>query len=189
MWRMIALSLLWVVSACGTTTAVSGRSDAKPSPGLQTAPAGPRATVTTIAQSVGVAPAEIRSWPGPVPEACSGDQSQPSWATMSYCGPMPPKGSGNGFDGMCVGNESAPPCGQGMVAGKYYAYTMPGSCDGRIWLDGAWWDSELPPPTPMAPFYVFVTIDADGRGPGFISPHGAVGFRPDSGTPLPGCSG
>jgi hypothetical protein len=128
-----------------------------------------------------------RSRPAALPAACPRATDEPSFATGTYCGPTPPAGQGYGPDGICTGAERVPPCGPGAVPGKYYAYTMPGSCDGRIWFDGSRWVSELPSPTPVASFHVFVAIQGDGRNSGFISPKGAVGFRPDNGLAPAAC--
>ena len=72
-----------------------------------------------------------------------------------------------------------------MVAGRYYEYTLPGRCDGRLILDGRHWISELPPPTPVADMSVWVAVNGDHAG--FISPKGAVGFDPDHGQPTATC--
>ncbi len=84
------------------------------------------------------------------------------------------------------GKESGPPCGPGVVVGQYYPYTLPGQCDGRIIFDGRTWQSELPPPTEVSPFPVWMGLTATGRL-GFISPRGAVGFDPVGAGPPPPC--
>lgn len=126
--------------------------------------------------------------PAPVPPPCPAHSTRPSWQTGRYCGPAPHAGNGLGPNGECSGFETAPPCGPGVVVGRYYTYTLPGRCDGRIVFDGRLWDSELPPPTNGPDQYVWMRLDASG-GLGFISPEGAVGFTPDTGQPPPSCGG
>jgi hypothetical protein len=109
-------------------------------------------------------------------------------ATGTFCGPPPGPGNGLGPGGLCTGAERVPPCGPGVVPGVDYPYTMPGTCDGRIWFDGKQWDSELPPPTPVAAFYVYMSESTNGTV-GFIAPVGAVGFTPDSAASPPPCRG
>ncbi len=146
-----------------------------------TAPSNPRDAAGSNGPSV-------RSYPAPVPPPCPTGASVPSMATGSYCGPRPPAGNGLGPDGECTGRESAPPCGPGAVPGHYYAYTMPGSCSGLVVFDGRRWVSELPPPTPVPAFDVWMRLTSGGAL-GWISPRGAVGFRPYTGRPLLACSG
>lgn len=43
--------------------------------------------------------------------------SFPDWVGGTFCGPAPGPGNGNGPDGSCLGNETTPPCGPGIVAG------------------------------------------------------------------------
>lgn len=126
--------------------------------------------------------------PAHVPALCSRDASVPSMATGRYCGPQPPIGNGLGLNGECTGQEIAPPCGPGVIPDHYYAYTMPGSCSGLIIFDARRWVSELPPPTPVPAFDVWMRITAS-RALGWISPRGAVGFQPYTGQPLHGCTG
>jgi hypothetical protein len=104
----------------------------------------------------------------------------------SFCGPIPPPGNGLGPNGECTGAETAPPCGTGVVVGRYYAYTLPGTCDGVIVFDGRRWDSELPPDHRVPDMNVWMRLGGASTA-GFISPNGAVGFRPDAGAPPPSC--
>ena len=122
----------------------------------------------------------------PAPAKCPAHQTEPSF-NETYCGPTPGPGNGLGPSGECTGRETVPPCGPGMVANRYYAYTLPGRCDGRIVLNGSRWRSGLPPPTPVPDSYVWVSLDARDEGPGFISPKGAVDFKPDIGQPVAVC--
>jgi hypothetical protein len=147
-----------------------------------TAPSNSRAAVGSNGPSV------RSQGPAPVPPPCPTGASVPSMATGSYCGPRPPAGNGLGPDGECTGRETAPPCGPGAVPGHYYAYTMPGSCSGLVLFDGRRWVSELPPPTPVPAFDVWMRLTSGGVL-GWISPRGAVGFRPYTGQPLLACSG
>ncbi len=98
---------------------------------------------TTTAPSSAIS--SFRSGPAPVPPPCPADQSQPAM-NGRFCGPNPTRGTGLGPSGECTGRETTPPCGPGMIAGRYYAYTLPGRCDGSLILDGRRWRSELPPP-------------------------------------------
>jgi hypothetical protein len=108
-------------------------------------------------------------------------------ATGTYCGPPPPNGNGAGPNGTCNGTETVPPCGPGVVPGRYYAYTMPGTCSGLVIFDGKQWVAELTPPRPVADFDVWMRLEPDGSL-GWIGPDGAVGFQPSTGQPLPQCS-
>lgn len=118
---------------------------------------------------------------------CPVHQAEPSFGS-TYCGPDPSAGNGYGPSGECTGRETVPPCGPGMIVGRYYRYTLPGRCDGRLILNGRHWLSELPPPTPVPDMYVWVSIGHGDQGAGFISPKGAVGFDLDHGQPAPVCS-
>ena len=108
-------------------------------------------------------------------------------ATGSYCGPKPVAGNGLGPSGECTGRETAPPCGPGMVPGRYYAYTLPGRCDGKLVLDGRPWRSTLPPSTDGPDIDVWAYVNLDGKTAGFIAPAGAVQFDPDIGQRAPAC--
>jgi hypothetical protein len=127
------------------------------------------------------------SVPPPSVPPCPPHQAQPSF-NGSYCGPKPSAGNGFGSSGECTGRETAPPCGPGMIVGRYYLYTLPGQCDGRLILNGRHWLSELPPPTRVPDIYVWVSIGTGGRAAGFISPNGSVGFDLDHGQPASVCS-
>lgn len=143
---------------------------------------------TTAAQAQGMGPGLHDSGAGapPTPPPCKADQRTPTTATGRYCGPAPYAGNGSGPDGTCTGSETTPPCGPGVVPGRYYAYTMLGTCSGLITFDGKQWISELPPPTTMPDFYVWMALGADGSL-GWISPDGVVGFRPYVGQALAAC--
>jgi hypothetical protein len=129
----------------------------------------------------------LRCGPPPTSRPCPEHQIEPSF-NGSYCGPHPTAGNGLGPSGECTGRETTPPCGPGMMVGRYYAYTLPGRCDGRLILDGRHWLSELPPPTPVPDMYVWVSIGPSDQHAGFISPNGSVGFDIDRGQPMPVCS-
>lgn len=100
----------------------------------------------------------------------------------TFCGPPPGPGSGNGPAGSCLGTETDPPCGPGMVAGRYYSYTLISTC-ANAYVDGRWWRNELPGGS--GPTEVWMAVAPGESGAGWISPSGAVGFRPTSST---GCS-
>jgi len=125
--------------------------------------------------------------PPPPTTPCPAHQAEPSFGN-TYCGPNPNAGNGFGSSGECTGHETAAPCGPGMIVGRYYAYTLPGRCDGRLIVDGRHWLSELPPPTPVPDMYVWVSIRPGDQHAGFISPNGSVGFDIDRGQPTPVCS-
>ena len=98
----------------------------------------------------------------------------------TFCGSPPRHGNGNGPDGSCLGSETSPPCGGGMVAGRYYAYTLFSACT-NAYIDGRWWKNELPGGS--GPMYVWMAVDgANGAGAGWIGPNGSVGFQPSSAT-------
>lgn len=99
-----------------------------------------------------------------------------------FCGPAPGPGNGDGVSGSCLGTETAPPCGPGMIAGKYYAYTLITTCT-NDYIDGRWWRNELPGGS--GPMDVWISVNATGSGAGWIGPDGAVGFAPSTAS---GCS-
>jgi len=123
----------------------------------------------------------------PLPPPCPAHQSAPTF-NETFCGPTPPQGNGFGPSGECTGRETAPPCGPGMIPGRYYAYTLPGRCDGRLILDGGHWRSSLPPPIPVPDMNVWVSVTANDRQAGFISPNGSVTIEPDTGQPVSVCT-
>lgn len=103
----------------------------------------------------------------------------PEWVGGTFCGPPPGPGNGSGPDGSCLGTETAPPCGPGMVAGQYYAYTLISSCT-NDYIDGRWWTNELPGGS--GPLDVWMSVTATGTNAGWIGPNGGVGFRPSAAT-------
>jgi hypothetical protein len=121
------------------------------------------------------------------PHPCPSNVTVPTITSGQYCGPVPPAGDGLGTGGTCTGQENTIPCGAGVTFGKYYAYTMPGTCEGLIIFDGRRWVSELPPPTPIPDFHVWISIRADGTVR-YISPTGQVSFAPYLGQSLNVCS-
>ncbi len=123
-----------------------------------------------------------RGGPAPEPQPCPVPSPEPSMASGQYCGPVPPAGNGLGPNGECTGRETTVPCAAGVVPGKYYAFTLPGRCDGVIVFGGRRWISELPPPTSVPDMDVWMRLDPSG-GLGFISPNGAVGFNPEGNAP------
>jgi hypothetical protein len=105
--------------------------------------------------------------------------SFPDWVGGTFCGPAPGPGNGNGPDGSCLGDETAPPCGAGMVAGRYYPYTLLTACT-NDYIDGRWWTNELPGGT--GPSDVWMAVNVNETGAGWIGPNGSVGFKPSSTT-------
>jgi hypothetical protein len=153
---------------------------------LHTAAGNARATVE-LNKALKLDPALLPKGSPPLPPACPAHQNAPTF-NETFCGPTPPPGDGFGPSGECTGRETAPPCGPGMIPNRYYAYTLPGRCDGRLILDGGHWRSELPPQMPVPDMYVWVSISTDGRTAGFISPNGSVGIEPDTGQPPSVCT-
>lgn len=101
----------------------------------------------------------------------------PAWVDSHFCGPAPGPGNGSGPEGSCVGTETVPPCGPGMVAGKYYAYTLLSSCT-NDYIDGRWWRNELPGGSGQ--LNVWISVNTTGSAAGWIGPNGAVGFEPST---------
>jgi hypothetical protein len=125
--------------------------------------------------------------PPPTPAPCPDGVTTPTVVGGQYCGPVPPAGNGLGPGGVCTGNETTAPCGAGITVGRYYAYTMPGTCDGLIIFDGKRWVSELPPVYPVPDFDVWLALGTDGVLR-FIGPLGQVSFTPYTGQSLNQCS-
>jgi len=154
-------------------------------PSTATSTTGPADATATQSQGV----ATGRGGPGavpPTPLACPADRSTPTARDGHYCGPAPHAGNGSGPDGICTGTETVPPCGPGVVPGRYYAYTIPGTCSGLITFDGRRWVSELPPPRAVPDFTVWMGLGPSGT-PRWIGPDGSVGFRPYVGQVLAQC--
>jgi len=120
----------------------------------------------------------------PPPAQCPAYKTTPTFHP-TVCS-TPPHGNGFGPSGECIGRETTPPCGPGMIPDHYYAYTLTGRCDGRLILDGGHWRSELPPPKPVPDMYVWVSLGGGSQTAGFISPSGSVGFA-DTGQPMSAC--
>jgi hypothetical protein len=146
-----------------------------------------KATSSTSSSPLRKVPSGAQSSPPPAPRPCPANQVEPSMATGSFCGPLPPRGNGLGADGVCTGQETTPPCGPGVVPNRYYAYTLPGKCDGLFIFDGRRWVAELTP-SPDANTYVWMQLSA-ADAVRWIGPTGSVGFRPYSGLPVAPCSG
>jgi hypothetical protein len=126
----------------------------------------------------------------PAPEAppCPAVEGVPSMEAGRFCGPSPGPGSGLGPGGTCTGTETAPPCGAGVVPGRFYAYTVLGTCSGLLLFDARQWVSELPPPNPVPAFDVWIQLGAGGTVR-WIAPTGSVGLVPYTGQPLAACRG
>jgi hypothetical protein len=124
----------------------------------------------------------------PTPTPCPTDQLTPTMASGSFCGPAPMAGNGLGPSGTCDGRETDPPCGPGVVPGRFYAYTVPGTCSGLLDFDGKQWVSELPPPNPVPAFDVWIQLSADGSVR-WIAPTGSAGLIPYTGQTLTQCRG
>jgi hypothetical protein len=117
---------------------------------------------------------------------CPTHQALPSMSTGRFCGPAPGPGNGLGPGGECTGNEIIPPCGSGVVPGRFYAFTDPGTCRGLVTFDGRQWVSELLPPNPVPPFDVWIQLGANGSVR-WIAPTGSVGLQPYTGQTLGTC--
>jgi hypothetical protein len=121
------------------------------------------------------------------PPPCPTHAVKPSDKTGTYCGPTPYAGNGLGPGGECTGQESKPPCGPGVVIGRYYAYTLPVRCDGLIVFGGRRWYATLTPPTDEPDIDVWMRLES-AHSARWISPLGSVGYLPDTGQSPPGCS-
>ena len=99
--------------------------------------------------------------------------------------PAPP-GNGHGPAGTCNGTETSPPCGSGVVIGKYYPYTWAPDCSERAFLDGKVWQGTLRAPQQQPPTkgWIILTQTNVAR---WTSPNGTDGLTPASGPP-PACS-
>jgi hypothetical protein len=151
-----------------------------PTPRLLRIPTG-SPTATAVLPTTSRPTCSARDCPPPPPIPCPSDQTEPSMQTGSFCGPTPGPGNGLGPSGECSGKETAPPCGPGMIPDRYYEYTLPGRCDGKLILDGRRWLSMLPPTTNGPSMNVWVSVYHGSKSAGFISPAGAVGFDLDTG--------
>jgi hypothetical protein len=158
-----------------TSTSTTGATATSGSPDVVGAPS-----------DAGTAGLHAQSTPAPDAPPCPVGQSVPSDAIGRYCGPTPGPGSGSGPDGTCTGSETVPPCGPGAEPDRYYAYTMPGTCNGLITFDGRQWVAELTPPTTSPDSYVWMRLTPSGLL-GWIGPTGAVGFQAYTGQALSSC--
>jgi hypothetical protein len=137
----------------------------------------PRQVATsTVPYPAGAPDTSSAAGPGsPTAHACPNPSPVPTVDDFgTYCGPPPEPGNGRGPQGTCDGTESEPPCGPGVEPNRYYPYTVPGSCDGRIRFDGRVWTSQLPPPRPIEAFPVWMRLSSSGELR-FVG-HGSVGF-------------
>ncbi len=146
-------------------------------------PAGADGNPSTAGTSLGALEAPAAETP-----PCPAGQGPPSMATGRFCGPTPGPGNGLGPGGECTGQETGPPCGAGVVPGYFYAFTVPGTCDGLVLFDGRRWVSELPPPKPVPNFDVWIQLGTDGSVR-WIAPRGSVGLEPSTGQPSGTCRG
>jgi hypothetical protein len=105
--------------------------------------------------------------------------SFPELVGGQFCGPAPGPGNGSGSGGSCIGTETTPPCGPGMVGGRYYAYTLNSLCTSD-YIDGRWWTNELPGGSGL--LNVWVSVGNSLAGAGWIGPNGSVGFKPSTAT-------
>lgn len=58
-------------------------------------------------------------------------------------------------------------------------YTLLSAC-ANDYIDGRWWTNELPGGS--GSLDVWISVNADETGAGFIAPNGAVGFKPSTAT-------
>jgi hypothetical protein len=124
----------------------------------------------------------------PTPGPCPRDQKTPTLASGGFCGPVPGSGKGLGPGGTCNGQETHPPCGPGVIPGRFYAYSMPGTCSALVTFDGEQWVSLLPLASPIPTFDVWIQLSANGSVR-WIAPSGAVGLVPYTGQALTPCRG
>lgn len=191
----VAASVVVVAGATAGTVAVvggyrsPGQATAGPAAGVAPRPShhGPLGLFGPASSSPANGAFGPASGPAQGQVSCPSHPTAPTFVGGSFCGPPPPAGNGFGPGGVCTGRETAAPCGPGVVPGRYYAYTVPGSCTGLIIFDGRRWVSELPPPSPVAPFHMWLRLGPNGQSLGSISPDGAVGYVPYTGQPLRAC--
>jgi hypothetical protein len=87
-----------------------------------------------------------------------------------------PPGNGNGPAGTCDGTEATPPCGPGVVPGRYYPYTLAEGCDGRAFFDGSTWQLSLRPTQKQPPVrgWIIETQPKSARWTGTTGTDGLV---------------
>ena len=191
-----ATTVVVVIVALGGIAAVV-RGTARRTPPSDRASAVPSTGAPTPSTNVRLAPGPSSAYSLPPTNGptyplyrippCPAGIAVPSDLSGQYCGPVPPAGNGLGPGGQCTGREADPPCGPGVVAGRYYAYTLPGNYSGLVIFDGRQWVSELTLPTEVPPLDVWMRLTAAGTL-GWIGPRGAVDFVPYTGQPLQVCS-
>jgi hypothetical protein len=96
-----------------------------------------------------------------------------------------PPGSGKGPAGTCDGRETAPPCGPGVVVGKYYPYTWPQDCGERAYFDGRVWQGTLRPTQQQPPSRGWMILTARSAA-SWTGSNGTDGLTPATG-PAPAC--
>ncbi len=187
---VIAVAALGTAVALALSTgpqpAANGLSHRSQHPPMTTSTTGANASSSAGRTSPQAASSMSPASPGATQPPCPAHASTPVEPDGRYCGPNPGPGNGSGPDGTCSGTEKNPPCGQGAVVGRYYAYTMPGTCDGLIWFDHKQWVSELPAPNATSDFYVWIQLGPNGSL-GWVGPQGSVGFMPYTGQALKAC--
>jgi len=112
-------------------------------------------------------------------DACPYGAVPPSFAHGTFRGEIPPAGTGAGPDGACTGAETAPPCAAGVMAGRFYAATIPTGCghptvfDGRMW----WSDRTSVPGARGATVHAWLRL-AGERTVDVVAPFGALTLTP-----------
>jgi hypothetical protein len=93
-----------------------------------------------------------------------------------------PSGNGPGPAGTCNGTETAPPCGPGVVPGKYYPYTWAAGCSQRAFFDGRTWQGTLRPTQQQPPIkgWIILTEPNEAR---WTAPNGTDSLTPVAGPP------
>lgn len=147
----------------------------------------PLDTSTQRQDEVGSQPGPGRRQAPPVPVPCPTYAPNPTDANGTFCGPDPGPGNGDGPDGICTGQEAAPPCGPGMVPGTFYEYSLPPGCS--MFLDGRPWYSGLPLGN-VTNMWVYLTDDRFQQSPTdeiarVVGPTGAISLIPGTAPACP----
>jgi hypothetical protein len=200
--RMVGAGLA-VVAILGVGSVVAVRSEgshgsrsALPALRHVPAPAGsPSATPTTGNRAAGTIPAPMSpqlnsngavsatgttSATGCVgTDACRYGVIPPSFVDGTLRGEIPPAGTGAGTDGACTGAETAPPCASGVVAGRFYAATIPTGCGHPTVFDGrTWWSNRTSVPGARGEtVHAWLRLASD-RTVDVVAPFGALTLTP-----------
>jgi hypothetical protein len=96
-----------------------------------------------------------------------------------------PPGSGKGPAGTCDGSETTPPCGPGVMIGKYYPYTWAPDCSERAYFEGRTWQGTLRPTQQQPPRRGWMVLTAPNAAR-WSGSNGTDGLIPTT-APVPAC--